>query len=268
MRRNALSAGSPISCSLLRKHRSDSAPVSSRCIATSQRWIRARLFERHPVLASQYHLPRRPNSPEKRIAPSPIFTARAAAELVALFDAKFPNSPRRAGLRIAILEFYAASGESEAVIKGGKEFLANFPNASERTAVALLVADAYSRTEKPQEEFRIYDSVLQELAAKADRIPLGARDSEAEIYSPTGNRVAEGEESERGRYTEWRNAPRISRTTELGIPSERGVGVRADRRAFPGICACSRTVSGPACRIKGDSSGAWRASARVGPQPG
>ena len=124
------------------------------------------------------------------------FHRSRAAELVTLFDAKFPSSPRRPELHSAILEFYAASGESEAVIKGGKEFLFNFPNASQRTAVALLMADAYSRTGKPQEEFTIYDSVLQELAAKADRIPLGARDSEAENYSPVGYRAEESEEAE------------------------------------------------------------------------
>jgi len=124
------------------------------------------------------------------------FHRSRAAELVTLFDAKFPNSPRRAELHSAILEFYAASGESETVIKGGKEFLANFPNASQRTAVSLLMADAYARTGKPKEEFAIYDSILQELAAKADRIPLGARDSEAEIYSPPGGRAQVDEESE------------------------------------------------------------------------
>ena len=119
-----------------------------------------------------------------------------AAELVTLFDAKFPSSPRRAELHAAILEFYAASGESGAVIKGGQEFLANFSNAPQRTAVALLMADAYSRTGKSQEEFLIYDSVLQELAAKADRIPLGAGGSEAEIYSAAENGAQHGEESE------------------------------------------------------------------------
>jgi tetratricopeptide (TPR) repeat protein len=124
------------------------------------------------------------------------FHRSRAAELVTLLDTKFPNSPRRAELHSAILEFYAASGESQAVIKGGKEFLANFPNASSRTAVALLMADAYSRTGKPREEFAIYDSVLRELASKADRIPLGSRDAEAEIDSPEGDRVEEGGESE------------------------------------------------------------------------
>ena len=124
------------------------------------------------------------------------FHRSRAAELVTLFDAKFPSSPRRPELHSTILEFYAASGESEAVIKGGKEFLSKFPNAPQRTAVALLMADAYSRTGKPQEEFAIYDSVLQELAAKADRIPLGAHDLEPGIYSPAGNRTEESQESE------------------------------------------------------------------------
>jgi predicted Zn-dependent protease len=124
------------------------------------------------------------------------FHRSRAAELVTLFDAKFPNSPRRAELHTTILEFYAASGESEAVIKGGKEFLASFPDAPQRTAVALLMADAYSRTEKTAEEFAIYDSVLRELAAKADRIPLGASDSEADVYSPAGNSAKENQESE------------------------------------------------------------------------
>jgi predicted Zn-dependent protease len=134
------------------------------------------------------------------------FHRSRAAELLTLFDTKFPNSPRRAELHAAILEFYAACGESEAVLKGGKEFLANFPNASQRTAVALVMADAYSRTEKPPEEFAIYDSVLQELASKADRIPLGARDSEADFESPAGNRAEEDGESE-GEDTQNRPMP-------------------------------------------------------------
>ena len=48
------------------------------------------------------------------------FHRSRAAELVALFDTKFPNSLRRSELHDAILEFYASSSESEAVIKGGK----------------------------------------------------------------------------------------------------------------------------------------------------
>ena len=35
------------------------------------------------------------------------------------------------------------------------------------------MADAYARTGNTQEEFAIYDSVLQELALKAQKMPLG-----------------------------------------------------------------------------------------------
>ena len=104
----------------------------------------------------------------------PYFHRSRAAELLALLDSKFPNATRRAELHSKLLEFYANTGESDAVIQGGREFLANFPKASERTSVALLMADAFARKDDTQNEFAIYDSVLQELAAQAQNVPLGS----------------------------------------------------------------------------------------------
>src|SRR5262249_27886351 len=49
----------------------------------------------------------------------------------------------------------------------------DFPNTSERTSVSLLMADAYARENDSKNEFAIYDTVLQELAAKAQNVPLG-----------------------------------------------------------------------------------------------
>ena len=103
----------------------------------------------------------------------PYFHRARAAELLTLLDTKFPSSASRAELHAKLLEFYANSSESEAVVQGGHDFLSSFPNAPQRTDVALLMADAYARTGKSQEEFAIYDSVLQELAAKAQNVPLG-----------------------------------------------------------------------------------------------
>lgn len=103
----------------------------------------------------------------------PYFHRARAAELLTLLDQKFPKSSRRAGLHAQLLEFYANSGESDAVIQGGRAFLDSFPNAPERTSVALLMADAYARKQATKDEFAIYDSVLQELAAKAQNVPLG-----------------------------------------------------------------------------------------------
>lgn len=113
----------------------------------------------------------------------PYFHRSRAAELLAVLDAKFPNSEHRPELHAQLLEFYANSGESDAVIQGGREFLASFPNASERTAVALLMADAYARKNETQDEFAIYDAVLRELSTKAQNLPLGAG---AEAYD-SGN---------------------------------------------------------------------------------
>jgi len=104
----------------------------------------------------------------------PYFHRARAAELLALLDTKFPDFTRRPELHSKMLEFYASAGESDAVIQGGREFLTNFPSAPQRTSVALLMADAYSRKDDRASEFAIYDSVLQELAAKTQNVPLGA----------------------------------------------------------------------------------------------
>lgn len=113
----------------------------------------------------------------------PYFHRARAAELLALLDSKFPNAVRRSELHAKLLDFYSTSGESDAVIQGGRGFLANFPKASERTTVALLMADAYARKGDTQNEFAIYDSVLEELATQAQNIPLGS--SEADYDSPS-----------------------------------------------------------------------------------
>jgi tetratricopeptide (TPR) repeat protein len=109
----------------------------------------------------------------------PYFHRARAAELLALLDTKFPNSAHRPELHSKMLEFYASAGESDLVLQGGREFLANYPNAPQRTSIALLMADAYSRKDDSASEFAIYDSVLQELAAKSQNVPLG---SSAEEY--------------------------------------------------------------------------------------
>jgi cellulose synthase operon protein C len=103
----------------------------------------------------------------------PYFHRARASALLMMLDMKFPASPRRPELHAKLLDFYASSGESEAVIRDGREFLAVFPNVPQRADIALLMADAYARTGKTQEEFAIYDSVLQELAAQTQKVPLG-----------------------------------------------------------------------------------------------
>jgi len=100
-----------------------------------------------------------------------------------------------------------------------KTFSPAFLNASQRTAIALLMADAYSRTGKPTEEFVIYDSVLQELAAKADRIPLEHAARKQRLF-PVGIRAQVSEDAE----AETR---RVAQRPAEQRPAERGIQVNA-----------------------------------------
>jgi tetratricopeptide (TPR) repeat protein len=111
-------------------------------------------------------------SEEERKAVAYFHRARAA-ELLALFDSKFPKSNRRPVLWSKLIETYATYGASDGVIRAGKQFLAAFPKTPLRTEVALRMADAYARTEDERSEFATYDALLKELAERAGGVPLG-----------------------------------------------------------------------------------------------
>ncbi len=98
-----------------------------------------------------------------------------AAELMALFDSRFPNSQRRPELHARLIQAYATYGDSDGVIRSARKFRTAFPQAAERTEVALLMADAFARKQDTQQEFATYDEVLKELAEKANGIPLGVK---------------------------------------------------------------------------------------------
>jgi tetratricopeptide (TPR) repeat protein len=136
------------------------------------------------ALASQYAL-------QERNAAAYFHRARGA-ELVALLDARFPQSARRAGLHAQLIDAYATYGESEAVITAGRRFLTDFPAAAERVRVSLAMADAYARGKREKEEFAVYDALLDELGRQAGGVPLGAR------AAPSAAATAEPEEPESG----------------------------------------------------------------------
>jgi len=104
---------------------------------------------------------------------APYFHRARAAELLAEIDRSFPQEPERADLHASLMQAYAAYGENDALIREGTAFLATFPHARQRVQVALQVADAYARTQQTDKEFALYQSLLQELAAQAEGIPLG-----------------------------------------------------------------------------------------------
>lgn len=107
---------------------------------------------------------------------APYFHRARAAEIVAEIDRRFPQAADRAELHAKLMDAYAAYGENDAEIREGKLFLAQFPNDPRRVQVALETGDAYSRIDQPEKEFALYKSLLQELAARADGVPLGAQD--------------------------------------------------------------------------------------------
>jgi predicted Zn-dependent protease len=134
------------------------------------------------------------------------FNRARAAQLLALLDETFPAAAERSALHARLLEYYASAGESEAVIRSGREFLAAFPKTPERTRISLLMADAYSRAGNSREEYAIYDAALKELADAAQNVPLGTETQNSGVGAPSfnappptadlGNEGGEGEEGE------------------------------------------------------------------------
>ena len=196
----------------------------------------------------------------------PYFHRSRAAELLGLLDAKFPNSSQRPELHAKLLEFYQSSGESEAVIRGGREFLANFPNAPQRTSVALLMADAYARTGKTQEEFSIYDSVLQELAAKSQNIPLGKMGSGADYSSPADQETVRSREPRTTSQT--LEAILRSRTENQAFQVAHSCGLQPVRSTLAGIFPGAGALPGPLGAVETNSRGSGGASPRDRSQSG
>jgi len=108
-------------------------------------------------------------------ASKPYFHRVEAADLLSLFDSRFPKSSRRAELHAKLIEVYAAYSQSRAVIQSARAWLKEFPNSPGRLHIALLLADALAATNRVDEEVGVYDQLLTELAARADNVPLGAQ---------------------------------------------------------------------------------------------
>ena len=118
----------------------------------------------------------------------PYFHRAKAAELLAEIDKRFPKSEERAELHFQMMNAYMAYAESDAAIREGTLFLAQFPADARRVDVALEVGDLYSRINQTDKEFALYKDLLKELAAKADGVPLGATGT---AYSkPVGGQAA------------------------------------------------------------------------------
>jgi len=147
----------------------------------------------------------------------PYFHRSRAAELVALFDKRFPESAARAELHARLIDAYAGYGEDAAVLKAGSDFLAAFPSAPQRDHVALLMADSYARGGNTKAEFALYDNLLHELARKADGVPLGEHADQ--VSAPQSSEPEGGPQNEEGEANER-------------VPQAQPRGAGADRAAF------------------------------------
>jgi tetratricopeptide (TPR) repeat protein len=124
---------------------------------------------------------------------APYFHRAKAAELVAEIDRRFPQSSGRAELHFQLMNAYSAYAENDAVIREGTSFFAQFPDDARRVEVALQVGDVYSRTNQSDKEFTLYKTLLKELAAKADGVPLG--EAESASSKSVGGQAASGARS-------------------------------------------------------------------------
>ncbi len=118
------------------------------------------------------------------------FHRAKAAALIGLLDQRYPEAPQRPALHADLLQAYSTYGLNDAVIKGCQDFLKQYPKSTERTRVALLQAEAHARKGQVAEEMAVYNTLLQELGAAADRMPLG------QAIADTSHPQPQAEESE------------------------------------------------------------------------
>ncbi len=109
-----------------------------------------------------------------------------------MLDKSFPNAPSRPALHAVLIRACGGYGDDAATITAAKEFLAAFPTVPERVPVAVLLADAYARTNNPAAEFTLYDTLLAELARNAQGQPLTA----SAAATPSPNATQQSNQSE------------------------------------------------------------------------
>ncbi len=161
------------------------------------------------------------SSPESHFATNDsasvaYFHRAKAAELVQLFDSRFPASAERAPLHARLIEAYSVYGDNAGVIRAGREFLTAFPKSSERTRVAIAMADAYARLNQSAQEFALYDDLLKELAAASGGVPIGNIPG-APVRPPNARRNTEGQEQPEGAPPRPARSPEYARILDRYI---------------------------------------------------
>jgi hypothetical protein len=104
----------------------------------------------------------------------PYFHQAKAAELLAVLDQRFPASNERATLHATLIRQLITYGNDGAVLGAGKQFLGDFSRSPDRLEITFDLADIDARENDTRSEFALYDSLLAELSAKLNGLPLTA----------------------------------------------------------------------------------------------
>lgn len=160
------------------------------------------------------------------------FERSKAAELLAELDRRFPAAPERASLHAQMVQAVVPYGQPDAVIHEGKQFLADFPSASERFDVADAIADAYAQKNDTQDEFSLYESQLAELAAKTGGFPLTAANTQRPPSSGSSEFVVSVERPE---------AEDTNGSTALHMDAQ-ALAAAPQRKTLPEASAYSRVL--------------------------
>lgn len=164
--------------------------------------------------ASEFH--------EEEVKATPYFHRQKAADLLAEIDRRFPASAERASLHAQLIRAYVEYGQDAAVKQAGRQFLTDFPQSPQRMEIALEVADADARTNDTQAEFALYDSLLTELSAPLQGMPLSvaassAPPAEAGPIPPGLNRDTDANDSGETHSAQPAPAPSVGELLQKGL---------------------------------------------------
>ena len=171
------------------------------------------------------------------------FHRARAAELVALFDQRFPQSAERSDLHASLLDAYAVYSMDDAILQEGRQFLGVFPKTPQRVHVAMLMSDSYARKNMVKEELALYDQLLSELAAHADHVPLGEGARSNALGAQQPGQTEESEDDQVGAGQRMDDVPEFS---PAGGPATAAPQVVRPRRRLPFQSRLRATSTPPA----------------------
>jgi cellulose synthase operon protein C len=148
------------------------------------------------------------------------FHRAAASELIDRLKKETPNSPAIADLEAKLIAAYAVYGQDDAIITRGPAYLTQYPNSPAFLDTAMLLADSYMRKKNQPAEFALYNRLLNELAAKADHVPIGANNPQGAVTPPP---PAAGQSNEDQEAVAPATQPNLAAIKQQATPATPGV---------------------------------------------